>query len=234
MTRITLEAPGGLVEVVATCRDGKCLGVKFANVPCFVFGLDKMIEVRGVGTLKTDITYGGMIYVMVDAQALGFAIAPDEARDMVVMGEKIKAAAAEQFSAVHPLLPEIHTINQALFAGPIINTPAGKRSRNGVIVSPGRLDRCPCGTGTSARLAAMYARKQIAIGETFIHESIIGSEFTGRIEEELMITDTLPGIRPSIFGQAWLTGFYQYILDRTDPFPIGYTLSDIWHKNTSS
>ncbi|MDH4567959.1 hypothetical protein E8E95_14845 [Pseudomonas sp. BN414] len=230
VTRLTLEAPGGLVRVEAQCKDGKCVSVKFSNVPCFVFALDKFIEVPGLGTLKVDVSYGGMIYVLADAQALGFSITPDEAADLVSVGETIKAAAAEQVPAVHPENPEIHTINQTLFAGPVRDDPEGKRSRNGVIVSPGRLDRSPCGTGTSARLAVMHARGQIKPGERLIHESIIGTEFIGEIAETLTIGDR-QGIRPNITGSAWITGFHQYVLDRTDPFPTGFTLSDTWRKN---
>ncbi|WP_322980037.1 proline racemase family protein [Pseudomonas sp. C11] len=230
ITRLTLEAPGGLVRIEAHCKAGKCISVKFSNVPCFVFALDKHIEVPGLGTLKVDVAYGGMIYVLADAQALGFDITPDEAATLVSVGETIKAAAAEQIPAVHPEQPEIHTINQTLFAGPLRDTPEGKRSRNGVIVSPGRLDRSPCGTGTSARLAVMHSRGQIKPGERFVHESIIGTEFTGEIAETLTVGGQ-PGIRPTISGNAWITGFHQYVLDHSDPFPTGFTLSDTWRKS---
>ncbi|XBS70341.1 proline racemase family protein [Acerihabitans sp. KWT182] len=229
LTHLTLEAPGGLVKVVAECREGKVLNVKFSNVPCFVFGLDKKVDVPGLGTLTVDVAYGGMIYVLVDAAALGFSLTPDEAAELVRVGEKIKRAAALQIPAVHPENPEIHTINQTLFAGPLRDTPQGKRARNGVIVSPGRLDRSPCGTGTSARLAVMHARGQIGVGEDFIHESLIGGEFIGRIEETVQ-GDGYAGIRPSIKGSAWISGFHQFVLDVTDPFPTGYRLSDTWFK----
>lgn len=229
-TDVTLEAPGGLVRARAHCQGGKCVSVKFSNVPCFVFGLDQHIEVPGLGTLKVDVAYGGMIYVIVDAAALGFSVKPDEAARMVEIGEAIKAAAAQQLPAVHPENPDIHTINQTLFAGPIEQGPDGPVSSNGVIVSPGRLDRSPCGTGTSARLAVMHARGQIGVGEKFTHRSIIGSEFTGVIEETLLVGG-LPGIRPAITGSAWITGFHQYVLDASDPFPTGFTLSDLWKTN---
>lgn len=228
-TELNLEAPGGLVRVRAECRDGKCLNVRFENVPCFVFGLDLPVEVPGLGTLRVDVAYGGMIYVLVDASALGFAITPDEAASMVEVGEAIKAAAAVQIPAVHPAQPDIHTINQTLFAGPIQREAGVLTSRNGVIVSPGRLDRSPCGTGTSARLAVLHARGMIGVGERFLHRSIIGSEFIGEIVETLQVGDRF-GIRPAITGGAWITGFHQYVLDATDPFPTGYTLSDLWKK----
>lgn len=230
VTTFTLEAPGGLVRVEARCENGKCLDVKFKNVPCFVFGLDQQVEVAGLGTVKVDVSYGGMIYAIVDAPSLGFALTPDEAADLVTIGEKVKKAAAEQVPAVHPEQPLIHTINQTLFAGPIGFTADGtKTAKNAVIVSPGRLDRSPCGTGTSARLAVMHARQQIAVNEPFIHESVIGSKFIGEIQE-LSSIQGQPSIVPTITGSAWITGFYQHVLDHSDPFPEGFTLGDTWKK----
>jgi proline racemase len=227
-TRLVLEAPAGLVAVTAICHDGKCESVTFDNVPAFVFALDRDVEVPGLGTVKVDVAYGGMIYALVDANALGFEVVPAEAATLVEVGERIKAAAAEQVPAVHPENPEIHTINQTLFAAPLRDEPGGgKRSRNGVIVSPGRLDRSPCGTGTSARLAVMHARGEIAVGERFVHESIIGTEFIGTI---LGTTEAggVPAVRPAITGSAFITAFHQYVLDPADPFPTGFRLGDTW------
>ncbi|MGI9305011.1 MAG: proline racemase family protein, partial [Gammaproteobacteria bacterium] len=161
LTTLTLEAPGGLIRVEAHCRNGRCESVKFQNVPSFVFFTDREVEVPGLGTIAVDVSYGGMIYVIVDAAPLGFAIEPSEARDLAELGERIKLAAAEQLPTVHPENPQIHTINQTLFAGPLSEVEGIKTARNGVIVSPGRLDRSPCGTGTSARLALMQAKGQI-------------------------------------------------------------------------
>ncbi|MBV9559479.1 MAG: proline racemase family protein [Bradyrhizobium sp.] len=227
VTRLTLEAPAGLVPVVAQCRDGKCESVTFDNVPAFVFALDRHVEVPGLGAIKVDVAYGGMIYALVDAASVGFEVVPPEAAALVEVGERIKAAAAEQVPAVHPENPDIHTINQTLFAAPLRDGPGGKRSRNGVIVSPGRLDRSPCGTGTSARLAVMHARNQIEVGETFVHESLLGTEFIAAV---LGVTDVggIPAIRPSITGSAWITAFHQYVLDPSDPFPNGFRLGDAW------
>jgi proline racemase len=227
-TVLVLDTPGGLVQVTATCRNGKCERVTFRNVPSFVFHLDRPVEVAGLGTVKVDVAYGGMIYALVDAKALGFAVVPSEARDLVAMGEKIKAAAAEQLPAVHPENPEIHTINQTLFGGPLANAPAGgKTARNAVIVSPGRIDRSPCGTGTCARLAVLHAKGLIATGEVFDHVSIIDSHFTGRVEEVASVAGQ-PAVVNSISGRAWLTGIAQYGVDPDDPYPRGYTLPDTW------
>jgi proline racemase len=168
-----------------------------------------------------------MIYAMVNGASLGLKVSKDEARDLVELGERIKAAAAEQIPAVHPENPEIHTINQTLFAGPFVDKGAEIHSHNAVIVSPGRIDRSPCGTGTSARMAIMHARGQMKAGQTLVHESLIGTKFYGRILEELTINGA-PAIRPEIAGQAWITAFHHYVLDPTDPFPNGFRLGDLW------
>jgi proline racemase len=227
VTKLTLEAPAGLVEVVASCRNGKCESVSFDNVPAFVFALDAAVDVPGLGRVTLDVAYGGMIYAIADAEALGFKLVESEAAALVEVGERIKRAAAKQVPCVHPANPDIHTINQVQFAGPLRAMPEGKRARNTVIVSPGRHDRSPCGTGTSARLAVMQARGQIAEGETFVHESLLGTEFIGRIRGLAMVGDR-PAVLPTITGSAWITAFHQYVLDPSDPFPLGFRLGDLW------
>lgn len=223
VTSLVLEAPAGLVRVKAACRDGKCESVTFENVPAFVFGLDQALEVNGIGTLAVDVAYGGMIYVLVDAEGLGFGLTTDEGPDLVAVGERIKAAAAEQVPAVHPENPEIHTVNQTLFAGPLMSVPGGKRSRNAVVVSPGRLDRSPCGTGTSARLAVLQRRGLMNPGERLFHESLLGIDYVGEIVATGEVAG-IPTITPAITGSAWITAFHQYVLDPSDPFPKGFML----------
>ena len=227
VTRLTLEAPGGLIRVEAACRDGKVEGVTFHNQPSFVLHRDRMIEVEGLGTLRVDVAYGGMLYVLADAADAGFSIRPDEARDLSDVGERIKAAAAEQLPSVHPENPQIHTVNQTLWAGPLRREEGVLTARNGVIVSPGRLDRSPCGTGTCARLALLHARGEVAAHESFVHESILGTRFTGRICAT-GTTGGLASVSAAITGRAWITAFHQYVLDPSDPFPTGYTLGDTW------
>ena len=232
VTEIALDAPGGLVRVSAACRNGKCESVTFNNVPSFVFALDRNVEVEGLGTVVCDVAYGGMIYALTDARTLGFGIEPGEARDLVDVGEKIKRAAAEQLPAIHPENPAIHTINQLLWAAPLDETNGRKTARNAVIVSPGRIDRSPCGTGTSARLAVMHARGQIRVGETFTHESIIGTKFFG-VVTSVAEAGSVPAVNCAITGRGWITAFHQYVLDPSDPLPTGYRLSDTWPDNTA-
>ncbi len=227
VTELTVDTPAGLVKVSAECRDGKCKRVRFQNVPAFVMHRDATVEVAGLGSIAMDVAYGGMIYGIVDAKALGFSLETHEARDLVVLGEKIKAAAAEQLPSVHPENPGIHTINQTEFAGPVERIEGVLTARNAVVVSPGRIDRSPCGTGTSARLAVMHAKGLIRTGETFRHVSLLGTEFISSVVAETTVGSG-PGVVTEIAGRGWLTGVSFYGADPEDPFPAGYRLNDTW------
>lgn len=227
VTTLTLESPAGPIRLECRCEEGKVVAVKFLNQPAFVFHLAAPVEVEGHGTVEVDVAWGGMAYALVDARSLGFALTTDEAYDLCVVGQRVKRAAAQQLSAVHPENPDYAGITQTEFTLPARREGGAIRARNAVVVSPGRLDRSPCGTGTSARLAVMSARKEIGVGEEFIHESIIGSRFSARIESVTKV-GALPAIVPSVSGQAWITEVSRVGCDPTDPFPEGYTLSDTW------
>ncbi|MBK8160950.1 MAG: proline racemase family protein [Rhodospirillaceae bacterium] len=226
-TIVRVDTPAGLVEVRADCVNGKCRRVSFRNIPSFVMHRDRMIEVAGLGSFRVDVAYGGMIYCIINAQDVGVTLARDEARDLIGLGERIKAAAAVQLPSVHPENPEIHTINQTEFAGPMEVIDGVKTSKNAVVVSPGRLDRCPCGTGTSARMALLHARGELAVGEKFRHTSILDTVFDCRILETTR-SGAVPAVIPEVSGRAWLTGVSHYGVDPEDPFPEGYRLSDTW------
>ncbi len=227
VTEIVLEAPAGLIRLNCECKDGKVTSVRFVNQPAFVHHLDATIEVPGLGAVTIDVAWGGMNYALVDAASLGFSLTPDEARDLCVVGQQVKRAAHEQLTAAHPLESRYPGITQTEFTGPLRREDGVLVSRNAVIVSPGRVDRSPCGTGTSARLAVLHARGQVELGEPFVHESLIGSRYIGCIEELTSVGD-FAAVVPSVSGQAWITGISQVGLDPTDPFPTGYTLSDTW------
>jgi proline racemase len=224
-TVVRLEAPAGVVEARAACRDGNCESVEFTNVPCFVGHLDAQLEVEGLGTLTVDIAYGGMWYAIADAKALGFEITPEEARDLSLAGEAIRAAAREQLQCVHPENPAIAGVSIVQIAEPWRGV--GEVTRNAVVVSPGRLDRSATGTGLSARLAVLHARGQMRVGDSMTHASPIGSTFDGRIVEETRVGEQA-AIVPAIRGSAWITGITQVLIDPSDPFPEGYVLSDTW------
>jgi proline racemase len=227
MTRLTLEAPGGLIEVECACKDGKVECVRFINQPAFAYYLDTDIEVPGHGAVTVDVAYGGMTYVLVDAARFGFQLVPSEARAMCELGETIKAAAAEQLETVHPENPQIPGITNMCFLGPVSEMAGGLTARNATVVRPGRLDRSPCGTGTSARLAIMHAKGEIDVGQEFVHESVIGSKFFSEVVATAQVGD-FNAVIPAVAGRAWITHISQHGLDPSDPFPEGYTLSDSW------
>jgi proline racemase len=224
-TLLRLEAPGGVVEVRAACRDGRCQSVEFENVACFADRLDAALEVEGMGTITVDVAYGGMWYAIADAAALGFAIEPSEARELSVAGERIRAAARDQLPCSHPENPAIAGVSIVQIAQPWQGV--GAVSRNAVVVSPGRLDRSATGTGLSARMAVLHARGLMSAGDGMTHASAIGSTFEGRIVAETLVADR-PAIIPAIRGSAWITGISQLLVDPSDPFPEGYQLSDTW------
>ncbi len=234
LTELVLESPAGIIKVQCECRDGKVLSAKLYNQPAFVYHLAETIDVPGLGDITVDVAYGGMTYVLVDADALGFSLRSDEARQLCEVGQRVKTAAAEQLVVEHPVNPQIPGITQTAFTGPLRReTDAeGKEiviSKNAVIVSPGRVDRSPCGTGTSARLALLHARGEIQVGQLFRHESLIGSHFDSWVENTTSVGDRAAVI-PSVAGRSWITSFNQLVLDPADPFPHGYTPSDTWMK----
>ena len=229
-TRFTLEAPGGLVAVTAECRDGKAERIAIENVPSFADRLDAALEVEGLGALKVDIAYGGDSFVIVDAQALGFTIAPDEARDLAETGVRIIAAANEQLGFSHPERSGWDHISFCLFAGPIEREGDELRSAHACVVRPGKIDRSPTGTGCSARMATMSARGLMNEGDVYRARSIIGSEFVCRIARDAAVGGR-PAIIPILSGRGWITGVNQYMLDPADPWPSGYRLSDTWPRS---
>ena len=237
VTELTLESPAGLIGVTAECADGKVRAVTFRNVPSFATHLAAPVEVRHLGTVPVDVAYGGMFYVIADAERFGLRLTPDEGADIARITEMIKAAANEQLPVVHPEQPGFAGITIGQLSGPP-HDPANDR-RNVVTVSSGVLDwerpatwtgaidRSPCGTGTSARMAALHARGELGVGDTFRHEGILGTVFIGRVAEETTV-GPYRAIVPTISGQAWITGFARYVVDPTDPFPDGFTIGDIW------
>ena len=226
-TRFLLEAPGGPVEIAAACRNGKVETVRLRNVPSFADRLDAPLEVEGLGTLRVDTAYGGDSYVIADARALGFALRPDEARDLAGTGMRIARAANEQIGFRHPEQPEWAHISFCQFAAPLEYRDGVAHGRNAVAIRPGKIDRSPCGTGCSARLAVLHAKGLVAVGEPFVGVSLIDSRFDCRIEGETAVGDR-PAILPSLAGRAWITGTHQLAVDPDDPWPRGYRLSDTW------
>jgi len=226
-TLLTLEAPGGLIRVRAFCSGGRVTRTQITNVPSFVQQLDCPLEVSGLGTVTADIAYGGDTFAIVDAARLGFSIAPDEARDIAETGMRVTQAANEQLQFHHPENPQWTHISFCQMTHPLTEDKGIKTGRNTVVINPGKLDRSPCGTGCSARMAVLHARGHLMVGEAFTGVSIIDSRF----DCELLSTTTVgkqTAIVPSLSGRAFITGTHQHTLDPDDPWPNGYRLADTW------
>ncbi|HKF52998.1 MAG TPA: proline racemase family protein [Candidatus Acidoferrales bacterium] len=241
IAKLKLETPAGLVEVEAEMENRKVTRVTFQNVAAFATHLDTDVEVPQLGTVKVDVAYGGMFYVIADAEQFDLRLTPDEGRDVVRIGEMIKAAAREQLPVAHPENPEISGITIAQLSGP--STTAGVSRKNAVIVSTGELDwkrpeswtgaldRSPCGTGTCAKMATLHAKGELALNCDFVHEGILGTTFTGKLIAETQV-GKYAAVIPTISGRAWITGFSEYVVDAGDPFPEGFTVGDIWGKTS--
>jgi len=237
VTELVLETPAGLVRVRADCDRGKVTRVTFRNVPAFATHLDAVIEVPHLGTATVDVAYGGMWYVIADAEQFGLELTPDQGRDIVRVGEMVKAAAREQLPVVHPEQPDFAGVTIAQLSAP--PTSPGAHRKNAVVVSTGTLDwekpstwtgaidRSPCGTGTCAKMAALHAKGLLPLGQDFHHEGILGTVFTGRLLEETTV-GPYTAVSPTLSGRAWITGMSTYVLDPDDPFPEGFTVGDIW------
>ena len=225
VTQFALDTPAGLVGVTASCRDGRCERVTLAMVPSFVHELDVTLDVEGLGRVRLDIAFGGVFYALVDAAAAGLAITRANARALVDVASRIKRAVNAGVRVAHPERPGLDAVSYVMFC----DRDRDDRSilRGSTIVLPGRCDRSPCGTGTSARLAVLHARGEVAVGERLRSRSIIDSEFQARITATTTVGGR-PAVLPEIAGRAWIFGVHQCGVDPSDPYPLGFTLSDMW------
>ena len=237
VTELTLDTPAGLIGVRADCVDGKVTQVTIRNVASFVMALDVPVAVPGLGTVPVDIAWGGMFFAIADGDALGVELSAANGAEIARVSEMIRVATLEQHPVVHPLYPSL--------TGPSIGQLHGAATlphahgRNAVTVASGSptwdrpdswtgaLDRCPCGTGTSARMAVLHARGQLGIDEEFVYEGPLATTFRGRLLETTTVGDR-PAVVPEISGQGWITAFAEYVVDATDPFPEGFTVGDLW------
>lgn len=237
VTELTLETPAGLITVQAECKGGKVTRVHFRNVPAFAMHLDAVIDVAGLGKVTVDIAWGGMFYVLANADDLGISLEGDNGAEIVKMSEAIRTAAVEQLPVTHPENPAITgpTITN-LWGAPV---DADTHGRGAITLStggldpdrphtlPGILDRSPCGTGTCAKMAVLHARGLLDVGQNYVNAGPLGTTFTGRIEEVTQV-GPYPAIVPTLSGQGWIYGTSNYLLDPSDPFPKGYKIGDIW------
>ena len=207
-TVLRLETPAGLVQARVAVDGGRARSVTIRNVPSFLFERD-----RDIGGLRSDIAFGGNFYALVAAADAGVEVDPARADELIARGLEIMDA-VNAGAPVHPEDPRICGCRHVVFYD---------GDRNATAIHPGWLDRSPCGTGTSARMAALHARGALALGEAFVSESVIGTRFTGRLVEETRV-GSFPAVVPEITGRAWVTGMGQYLLDAEDPFPAGFAL----------
>ena len=218
VTKIRLDTPAGLVVVDVAVKDGKAVNVTLTNVPSFLYGTDQEVEVSGFGKLKYDIAYGGNFYAIVPINRVGIEFKRENGNKFLDLGLRISDAINQQTRPVHPENPEIAICHHIDFIAP---GSSPLHWKNAMAIHPGWFDRSPCGTGTSARLAQMYALGEMKKDDVLINESWIGSVFEGRIKEEVKVGN-LNAIVPTITGRAWIMGESTWTLDATDPFPEGF------------
>jgi len=219
VTTLILETPAGLVPVTADCEAGRCTRVTIENVPSYVLARDVPLAVPGRGQLRCDLAFGGATFALVDAATLGLRLAPSEARQLVELGERLRACASATTGTA---------VDFAGFVTPPLAGPDGTlTATHAIIVPPGKIDRSPCGTGTSARMAVLHAQDLLAAGQPFTARSILGTGFACTIARTTEV-EGRPAIVPRLTGRAWITAIHQELLDPDDPFPEGYRLADTW------
>jgi proline racemase len=221
-TRIAFDTPAGLIRVVAEVCDGTVESVRFNNVPSFLYRADVTVDVPGTGRVTCDLAYGGNFYAILPASAVCLEILPENAGRLIAAGNRIRDTINATVPVCHPEMPFINRITYVQFTGPP-RTP-GADGQNCVVIEPASLDRSPCGTGTSARVAALYARGELALGQEFVYESIICTRFVARAVETTRVGN-LPAIVPEIKGQAFVTGLHTFVVSPNDPVPNGFVLA---------
>uniref|UniRef100_A0A7S2TLY8 Proline racemase n=1 Tax=Lotharella oceanica TaxID=641309 RepID=A0A7S2TLY8_9EUKA len=236
LTSFKLEAPGGLVGIKAQCSDGMAQVIEIENYPSFVAHHDVTVDVPEIGPVNVSIAYGGMWFCIVDAASVGLRLLPEEGKDIVRKGEMIKVATREQWPVNHPTF-DYPGVDILAFTAPPTHPDAS--SRNSVVMSngvldwsrpeswTGMIDRSPCGTGTCAIMALRHAEGKLALDQPFIHESVIGTQFIGKLIGKTKVGD-YDAVIPTISGRAWITSKTEVILHPSDPLPEGYTVGDIW------
>ncbi|HEY3733636.1 MAG TPA: proline racemase family protein [Streptosporangiaceae bacterium] len=220
VTVIRLDTPAGLVEATVEVTGGRARSVTIRNVPSYLHLRDITLQVAGLGAVEVDLAFGGNFYAILPAASVGLDVRPELYQQIVSTGLAVMAAVNEQLDFAHPLNPEISVCRHVILAAP--RDEAGP-ARAAVAIHPGWVDRSPCGTGTSARMAQLAARGQLGLHEDFEHGSLLGTTFTGRLVEATTVGG-FPAVVPTVRGRAWVTGMAQYLLDPDDPFPAGFLL----------
>ncbi len=241
VTHLRVDTAVGVVEVRADIEGGRVVRVTFDNVPAFAVVIDRPLELPEYGTVPVDVVFGGQYFVQARAADLGIDLVPESARQLTRAGAVLRTVAQQTFPVQHPLNPDINHVALTMIHGP--SPTPGVSGRNTVVLPSGTvdlddpstwtgtLDRSPCGTGTCGRMAALHVRGDLALGQQFVHESLLGTTFTGTLRGVTRVGDR-PAVLPSVSGRGWITGFHQFVLDGDDPFPRGYTIGDLWGPQT--
>jgi proline racemase len=227
VTTVRIEVPAGVVTADVEVVDGQVRAVTITNVASYVHATDVIIDVPGIGPLVVDIAFGGNFYALVPAERLGITLAPSSEAELIRVGMAVIAAADAQVAPEHPLDARIRGIEHLVVTGPGDDGSVGGQQggrvdgRSATVIHPGWIDRSPCGTGTSARMALLHHRGELALDTPYVHASFIDSRFEGRL---VAATDVagIPAVVPTIRGRAWITGTATFTLDPTDPFPAGF------------
>jgi len=228
LSEFFLEAPGGLIKIKAHCENKKVRSVEIQNLPSFVDQLEVKLNTPNFGSLIVNTVFGGDSFVICNASDFNLSIQPENAKKFVEIAKEIIPLANKQLGFRHPTLTSLNYISFCQFIEPVVvNAEGNKEGKNTVCIRPGKLDRSPCGTGTSARLALMREKNEIKLNETFISKSIIGSLFESKIVDEF-VSNNKNMITPTIIGSAFITGKQELYLSKNDPFPRGYRLNDTW------
>ena len=222
-TRVGLDTPAGLVRAEVSVENGKAKSVTFQNVPSFLYKADVEVEVPTLGTVRLDIGFGGAFYAILPADSAGLTLEPEYQTEIIARAAKIRDAVNEQVEVAHPEKPEIDFVPSVMFSTSADNSKA--TMKNALVYPPGQIDRSPCGTGTSAKMAILHGKGELGLHEDFVHESIIGTLFYGKLIGETEV-GPLPAVVPTITGRAWITGIQQFVLDPSDPFPAGFHLGE--------
>lgn len=220
VTTIRLDTPAGLVTAsIHIGHNGEAQSVTIENVPSFAVALDQTVKVDGLGEVSYDLAFGGNFYAITPLEALGLPFDRAYQQQILDAGLAIMAAINDTAEPVHPEDPAIRGCHHVYF---VASGSDARRSRHAMAIYPGWFDRSPCGTGTSARMAQLHARGELALDTDFVNESFLGTRFIGRLVSETTVAGRA-AVVPMITGRAWITGTAQYMLDPTDPFPEGFT-----------
>lgn len=221
ITHIKMEAPAGLIKGEVFVKDGRAKEVSIVNVPAFLYKSDVEIDVPGLGKIKVDISFGGSFFVLVSADQLGVEVDAKNINKLRDLGLQIREIVNNTIPMEHPTLSHIKTADLVEIYGKATHPDA--HYKNVVVFGNGNIDRSPCGTGTSAKMATLYSKGHLKVGEQFVYESILGTLFKGKILDTLKVGG-FDAITPQITGSAYITGFNHFVIDEDDPVKYGFTL----------